>query len=159
MVTQKSAVLIRLDIVRNHLALGEADEALHNLGKAIADDPGEPELLALLQQPETALVLPAEGLRALQDRVRAARWGEEAAETLGPPLATPTMAQLLADQGHSEKALQVAEDVLRRDPEDRRARAVHSALTHAPETLSAQIEPLERWLARIRRRRQEDACA
>jgi tetratricopeptide (TPR) repeat protein len=158
-VTQKSAVLIRLDIVRNHLALGESEEALHNLGKAISDDPEEPELLALLEQPETALVLPAEGLKALKERVRASQCGDEAAESLGPPLATPTMAQLLADQGHSEKALQVAEDVLRRDPEDERARAVKSALRDASGACSARIEPLERWLAQIRRRRQEDACA
>jgi tetratricopeptide (TPR) repeat protein len=157
--TQKSPALIRLDIVRSHLALGEVDEALCNLEKVIACDPDEPELLALLEEPETARQLPPEALRELESRVPGPSWGGDAAERLGPPLATPTMAQLLAEQGHSEKALQVAEDVLRRDPQDERARAVHSALTDSSGARGARIEPLERWLAQIRRRRQGDACA
>jgi len=157
--TQKSPVLIRLDIVRNHLMLGEADEALQNLEKVIASDPDEPELLALLGEPETARVIPADALRELESRFHGPGRGADVAETLGPPLTTPTMAQLLAEQGHSEKALQVAEEVLRRDPEDERARAVHSALTDGSGARGARIKPLERWLAQIRRRRQGDACA
>ncbi len=158
--TQKSPVLIRLDIVRNHLALGEADLALRNLERAVAEDPEEPELLALLRAPETREALPQEVLQEFESQVRALTAREwDAEERLGPPLATPTLAQLLAEQGHSEQALQVAEDVLRRDPEDERAQAVHSALRHGPRGQGSRIEPLERWLAQIRRRRQGDACA
>ena len=38
------------------------------------------------------------------------------------------LAKLLADQGYSEKALRVAEDVLRKNPDDQRASAVRDRL-------------------------------
>ena len=47
------------------------------------------------------------------------------------PLATPTVARLLAEQGHPEKALAVADDVLRRNPGDARALAVRASLEQA----------------------------
>ena len=67
-----------------------------------------------------------------------------------PSLSTSTLAELLADQGHAEQALRVAEDVLRRDPEDTRAQAVRGRLQPKRSARERQIAELERWLANLR---------
>src|SRR4030095_847132 len=47
---------------------------------------------------------------------------------LPAPVATSTVARLLAEQGHPEKALAVADDVLRRSPSGARGRAGRASL-------------------------------
>jgi hypothetical protein len=82
------------------------------------------------------------------------------------PLATPTVARLLAEQGHPEQALLIAADVLRRNPDDARALAVRASLERpaAPErTPSGRngriVAELERWLGNLVRRKQGGAWA
>ena len=55
-------------------------------------------------------------------------------EELSDGIATLTLAELLADQGHSERALRVAEDALRRNPDDARAQALRDRLQPRDET-------------------------
>ena len=78
----------------------------------------------------------------------------DALEATSPSLSTSTLAELLARQGHEDRALLVAEDVLRRNPRDARALALkRRILEGAPVRREDRvIEELERWLARARRR-------
>jgi hypothetical protein len=65
------------------------------------------------------------------------------------------MAELFFEQGLRDKAMQVAEDVLRRNPGDQRARRLLSRLSGPTQAPDPRIAVLERWLARARRRRVE----
>jgi hypothetical protein len=71
------------------------------------------------------------------------------------PLATSTMAELFFEQGLHDKAMQVAEDVLRRNPEDERARRLLARLSEPTPAPDPRVAVLERWLSRVRRRRAE----
>ncbi len=75
----------------------------------------------------------------------------------GPALATPTMAELLEQQGHAEKALEVAERALARNPGEARALAVRNRLSPSPSPHERQIAVLETWLGYYRARARGEA--
>src|SRR5262249_11169657 len=92
----------------------------------------------------------------------------EARENAHPPapLETPTLAKSRADQGHPEKALAVADNLLRRNPGDARALAVKESLvtaaprqSHTKNSHKRTVAELERWLANLARRKQGGAFA
>lgn len=169
--TEKSATEIRLDLARGHRALGEHDEAVACLERcASADESGE------LHEFATGYVndLHERGHRASAERLARllAAWDEAARQSElddsdddvtraigGPALATPTLAALLADQGHTARALAVAEDALRLRPGDPRARALAEGLRAAqPEAFQdpgSCVSELERWLKNARQRAAE----
>lgn len=158
---ERNASEIRLDLARGHWALGEHDDAIFCLERVAQDDPSTPNLLELAESflaelaggTEQALltdrlnelcrhVMEAEGKRAPEERSN---------------LATSTLAELLERQGHAERALAVAEDVLRRDPADERAREVRGRLLAQadpapPDGRREQLAELERWLDNLRTR-------
>ena len=69
-----------------------------------------------------------------------------------PPLATSTVAELLADQGNFEQAVHVADDVLRRNPSDARAQAVRNLVESKAHPQADAIAALESWLRTIEQR-------
>jgi len=156
---------MRLELARMQWALGERADAVSTLEKGTAtadpesllgDVDGYLEELEAGDAPDLAARLA--GLRA--KAVEALEAHEAAA--LPAPHVTPTVAQLLADQGHPDRALAVAEDVLRRNPADLRALAVREAITKPgkPRREHARtISELERWLGNLARRKQGGALA
>ncbi len=151
----------RVQIARGHWSLGESEEALAALDRAIAENASHPPLREFLD----AIALEvgddplAERLRALRAKLETGGRAPSAeagpASDGMPSLSTSTLAELLADQGHAEQALRVAEDVLRRDPEDTRAQAVRGRLQPKRSARERQIAELERWLANLRGSRRE----
>jgi hypothetical protein len=149
----------RLELARGHWSLGECDEAVLCLERLAAADPGAEGLAALLQELREDLAVTPD---ALSERIDALVRRLPPAEPIAPapesPLATGTLAGLLAEQGHGAAALEVAEGVLRARPDDQRALAVREQV-HGVRTRRA-LERLERWLGeieRIRRRREAQA--
>lgn len=85
----------------------------------------------------------------------------------GPVLSTPTLAELYFDQGFSDKAIQMYEELLEREPQNERARArlieIKALSRHVAEaapadpraerrlTLERKIARLEQMLAAVRR--------
>jgi tetratricopeptide (TPR) repeat protein len=158
---------MRLELARAHWALGERAEAVTALERGV-QQPFDPEALlslvdAFLEELEAGdavdLAARLAGLRARAVELLEARDNAD----LPAPLASPTLVKLLADQGHAEKALAVADDLLRRNPADVRALAVRDAITakpvRAPNTHARTIAILERWLANLARRKQGGAFA
>jgi tetratricopeptide (TPR) repeat protein len=175
--TKQDATRIRVELARGHWQLGERPEAVACLERAASQAPLHDGLLPLV---ETCLEdLEAGGTEELALRLAALRaqimdaQDAHSAEAMPAPLATPTVARLLAEQGHPEKALAVADDVLRRHPGDERALAVRASL--APPTppptpptpptrphLSSNarvIAELERWLGKLAQRKHGGAWA
>lgn len=150
----KSRILIRMELAEGHWSLGEHDEALHCLRRAIDIEPDEPglgELVErLLSEAKQGAANPevASALAGLRDRLHAA--SPQPAKT-GFAVATPTMAVLLDQQGHREHALGVAEEVLARTPGDARALAVRNRLRADPPPGDRELLVLERWLHYFRR--------
>src|SRR5262245_40794544 len=98
---------LRLSIARGYWALGEHDDALSALERGAEEDPGCDSLR------EFASSLEADGLQgAILERLtavresllRVARGGDDG-ELSVPRISTPTLAELLAQQGHADKAL------------------------------------------------------
>jgi tetratricopeptide (TPR) repeat protein len=158
---------MRLELARAHWALGERAEAVTALERGV-QQPFDPEALlslvdAFLEELEAGdavdLAARLAGLRARAVEQLEARDNAD----LPTPLASPTLVKLLAEQGHAEKALAVADDLLRRNPADVRALAVRDAITakpaRAPKTHARTIAMLERWLANLARRKQGGAFA
>ena len=158
---------MRLKLARMHWALGERAEAVSALER-LAAKLGDPDsLLALVD----ACLEELEGGDAVDLAARLAGLRARALEALEArdnadlpaPLASPTLAKLLADQGHNDKALAVTDDLLRRNPADARALAVREAITAKParpvKTHERTIAELERWLANLARRKQGGAFA
>jgi tetratricopeptide (TPR) repeat protein len=164
------ATRIRVDLARGHWQLGERAEAIACLERAAASLPLHDGLLALV---ESCLEdLEAGGAEELALRLAAVRaqildaLDEHSAEEMPAPLATSTVARLLAEQGHPEKALAVAADVLRRNPGDARALAVRASLEKTRPARRSQsgsnarvVAELERWLANLGRRNHGGAWA
>jgi len=101
-------------------------------------------------------------LAGLRARTVEALERRDANADLPAPLATPTMVRLLADQGHADKALAVADDLLRRNPGDVRVLAARESITARPARRSSHartIAELERWLANLASRKQGGAFA
>jgi tetratricopeptide (TPR) repeat protein len=166
-VSDKDPAKLRLELARMHWALGERAESVAALERAAKQPAVEPEpLLALvdacLEELEAGdavdLAAKLAGLRARMVEAMEARDNAD----LPAPLATPTLARLLADQGHADKALAVADDLLRRNPGDVRALAVKESITAGPARRGRHgrtIAELERWLANLARRKQGGAFA
>src|SRR5882672_1368984 len=110
---------MRLELARVHWALGERVEAIGALERAAAQMADPDALLALvdgcLEELEAGdaadLAARLAGLRAHAVELVEARDNAD----LPAPLETPTLAKLLADQGHAEKALAVTDNLLRRN--------------------------------------------
>jgi tetratricopeptide (TPR) repeat protein len=173
----------RLRLVEDHWSLGEDEEALRCLERAIDEDPNDPgiaEQVRLLRASAESDHHPVE-IRERLDEVAARVFGseeegepepvpvetpeepdedfpvemaEEEEEGL-PAVATSTVAELLADQGLHEKARQVANEVLERSPSDERARTLLRKLSGDEAREGNPIQALERWLTQVRRVRRE----
>lgn len=158
----KDPAKLRLELARMHWALGERSEAVGVLERC-AREQVDPEVLldtidGCLEELEAGdtpdLAARLAKLRASTVEAYEARENAD----LPAPLETPTLAKLLADQGHPEKALAVADNLLRRNPADARALAVRESLTVAPRPTRTNrhartIAELERWLANLARRK------
>lgn len=164
------ATRVRVDLARGHWQLGERADAVLCLERAAAVSPLYDGLLSFV---ETCLEdLEAGGAEDLAVRLAALRAcileavdAYESAD-LPAPVATSTVARLLAEQGHPEKALAVADDVLRRNPSDERALAVRASLEKprpaerpARGSSARLIAELERWLENLSQRNHGGARA
>ena len=156
----KSSIRIRLTLAEGHWTLGEHDQAIDSLRRAFEAEPDEAAVGALvdrfLEEAEERLALPA--LRAALEAMKKRREPEPVSVVdPGPALATSTMAELLEQQGHTRKALEVAERALARNPGEARALAVRNRLrpTLAPD--ERRIRVLKGWLDYFRRRTREGA--
>ncbi|MFI5314941.1 MAG: hypothetical protein ACHQ6T_04520 [Myxococcota bacterium] len=158
---------MRLELARMHWALGERAEAVSALER-VAQKLADPDALlalvdACLEELEAGdavdLAARLAGLRARAIEKLEARDNAD----LPTPLASPTLAKLLADQGHDDKALAVTDNLLRRNPADARALALREEISAKParprKTHARAIAELERWLANLARRKQGDAFA
>ena len=155
----------RLELAAGHWELGEHPEAVVALERAASEDPRSERIGALAEGWLREL---DPGFEAeLRERLHALCVAVRADGDL-PPVATSTMAELLAEQGHVDQAQRVADEVLRRNPTDERALAVRRRLQLTPPipTASGAVNPgrvnritseLERWLANLERRRFEGA--
>ncbi len=151
---ERSPSEIRMDLARGHWALNEHDDAIFCLERIVEEDPATANLLELADSFMGELA--GRSYQALLvDRLDTLR--RRAIESQGPPpaessnLATSTLAELLEGQGHRERALEVAKDVLGRNPDDERARALRGRLLaqaepEAPSPRQQQLAELERWL-------------
>jgi tetratricopeptide (TPR) repeat protein len=161
----KDATQLRLELARGHWQLGERLEAVVCLERAFDGGASAEALLSLVDAGLDEIEGAGEDeLAARLGRLRArlAPIEEPDEPTLVPaPLATSTLAKLLADQGHAEKALAVADQVLRRNANDERALAVRAQLARPKPSGSAgggndsRVRELSRWLANLARRRRE----
>jgi len=168
--TKQDATRIRVDLARGHWQLAERAEAIACLERAAAASPLHEGLLLLV---ESCLEdLESGGAEELALRLAALRaqildaQDEHSAEAMPAPLSTSTVAKLYAEQGHPEKALAVADDVLRRNPGDARALAVRASIA-APlpprrsrsSSNARVVAELERWLANLTQRKHGGAWA
>jgi hypothetical protein len=148
---------IRLDLARGHWALAEHEEALTSLERLADAEPAAEGLAGLVDQ----LLAEAEaggGVdREVARRLAALRRELPRSGTVvppdGSPLATETLARLLADQGHAGPAVAVAQQVLRARPDSPGARRIVEGAS------GGAIDRLERWLERIRRHASGEARA
>ncbi len=145
---------IRLKIARLHWELQEYDEALSCLERAVNGAPVPDQLRSELEE----CLAKADDVGAsplLVARIRRAMAAEDplAVRDFEPssPLATPTLARLLAKQGHADKALAVTTSLLEQNPEDERALAVKAELSTGFARDQNMIDELSRWLANARR--------
>ncbi|MFQ5698671.1 MAG: tetratricopeptide repeat protein [Myxococcota bacterium] len=159
----RNAFEIRLELAQGHWDIGEYEEALLCLERALSDargGPQDPRLAELASALAGGLTWRAGDAASSALRARLDRVVTQASEveSLSSPLATPTLAGLLLEQGHPQQARRVAEEALRRRPEDPRARAVWTRLAQEEAATSGRprrqrtIEELERWLVRLRAR-------
>ncbi len=150
---------IRLDLARGHWALREHDDAIFCLERCADVSPEHPQLAELAeifreeleQKPGKSLLL--ERLYELQARLQPEKEeSPNAPAGVGPALATPTLASLLAGQGHADQALEVVEGALKKNPEDERALAVREQLQPSAALNAERVAELERWLHNLRGR-------
>ncbi len=156
----KSPIRLRLTLAEGHWTLGEHDQAIDSLRRAFEAEPDEAALGALvdrfLKEAEESMAPPA--LRAALEAMKRHREPEPVSVVdPGPALATSTMAELLEQQGHTRKALEVAERALARNPGQARALAVRNRLSPTPAPDEQRIGVLEGWLDYFRRRAREEA--
>ncbi len=155
----KSPIRIRLTLAEGHWTLGEHDQAIDSLRRAFEAEPDEAAIGALvdrfLEEAEQSMAPPA--IRTALDAMKKHREPEPLSLVdPGPALATSTMAELLEQQGHTRKALEVAERALARNPGEARALAVRNRLSPTPAPDDRQIGVLEGWLDYFRRRAREE---
>lgn len=154
----------RLQIARLHWELGEHGDALECLERAVDECLPSPELrarlasfLAELAVHETSPQI-GEQLRQVLEQLDPPENAREEPEPVSS-IATPTLARLLAEQGHADKALAVAARLLEQNPADERALAVKARLAGESGSNEKVIDELSRWLGNARRRRQGRAEA
>ena len=155
---------IRLMLAKGHWALGEYDQALACVEASFEETGDVAQVSELLQIFQDGV---SEGPANPEAQSKLDQWFEQFNETSAPGepsavlgsavLATPTMAQLMADQGHHDEAAEIAEDVLRRNPADEQAMAVLDEISGSSrhDDNLALIAELERWLANVRIRRSQ----
>ena len=151
----KSSIRIRLTLAEGHWTLGEHDQAIESLRLAVEAEPDEATIEALVDRLLGEVdegSAPSTLRAALEGMKKRAEPVSTPAVDPGPALATPTMAELLEQQGHPEKALDVAERALARYPGDGRALAVKNRLSPGPRPHERQIAVLESWLDYLRQR-------
>ena len=149
---------IRLELARGHWSLGEFEDAVISLERRALEGAVDEAVLDLAHRFLDDLGgLEAEG--SLADRLRrlVGQTSPEVLDPVGalpsPTLTTATMAEVLAGQGHKDQALEIAKNVLRRNPDDSRAKAVEGNLTGTGAAADPWLlQELERWLANARRR-------
>lgn len=153
----------RLELAAGHWELGEHPEAVVALERAVSEEPRSERIAALA---EGWLQELDPGCEAdLRERLHALCVAARADGDL-PPVATSTVAELLAEQGHVDQAQRVADEVLRRNPTDERALTVRRRLrpVEPVQTAPTGVDPgraerisseLERWLGNLERRRFE----
>jgi tetratricopeptide (TPR) repeat protein len=104
---------------RRAIAEGRLEDAERDLLQVLELDDSEPRALALLGRVARSL---GQGERALDLYEQALESQDLMAAAAEPaPLATPTLAELYAEQGHAGAAAQVYRDLLAARPEDERA--------------------------------------
>ncbi len=148
---------IRLELARLHWELGEYGEAVKCLERAVLDGPVEsvlrPRLKAYLSEAAESKVAPD-----IVDRIKVAlaKVDSSTEQDFKPssPIATPTLARLLADQGHADKALAVTTGLLEQNPDDERALAVRAEISESTASKRKLVDELSSWLENARRRRQ-----
>ena len=162
---ERSPSEIRMDLARGHWALNEHDDAIFCLERIVEEDPATANLLELADSFMGELAgLSHQAL--LVDRLD--NLCHRVIESQGPPpakssnLATSTLAELLERQGHRGRALEVAEDVLARNPDNERARSVRGRLLaqaepEAPSSHQQRLAELERWLENLSQRPRQTA--
>ncbi len=167
--TSKSNLELRIELAEGHWELGEYDDALLCIERAVHAEADLGTVFAVVGKlleaaGENDLPQPiVEKLGQLHDRL-APELEDDSAMIVDAveeiPVATSTMAELLEQQGHRGRALQVAAEVLRRNANDDRALAVQARLeteserapTHeVAETATQQIVALEAFLDRVKR--------
>ena len=152
---------LRLQVAQGHFALGEFDEAFAALSRGLDEAPDYPPIAEFVQTiegepPDARLAEQLAGLRARVAPVPSVEIElDQEVDDAIPTLSSSTLAELLAQQGHARKALRVAEEVLRRNPEDERARAVRERLRAPRRERERWIAELERWLGAAKSRRQQ----
>lgn len=156
---------IRLQVAQGHWTLGEQAEALAALDRAAREDPTSQALLDWIDaiRDEVREGPVARYVEALQAQLLPTFRAVEAPESVRGEAAdlprrdelpaTPTLAELLADQGHRDRALQVTDDVLRDNPANERALAVRARLQARSPAGDRTLRTLERWLANLERRK------
>lgn len=159
---RRDAIELRIELARGHWELEERAEAVACLERLAGQAPSHAALAECVERFCADPAVRADaglGRRLAELRERVAVRAPEAAEPGPSSLATSTLAELLAEQGHTRRALEVAEEVLRRNPDDARARAVRrrAAGSDAPSgpRVEAHIERLQLWLRRLKRRSRE----
>ncbi len=162
---------IRLQVAQGHWALGEQAEALAALDRAAREDPTSQGLLDWIDtiRNEVREGPVASYVEALQEQLLPTFRAVESPESASSEAAdfphrddlpaTPTLAELLADQGHRDRALQVTDDVLRDNPANERALAVRARLQVRPHAGDETLRTLERWLANLERRQPREVDA
>ncbi len=149
---------LRTAIAKGYWELGEHDDALIALERATEED-GECETLREFVAGLDADALSghlAERLAAVRETLMPSATGlDDAGDGAAPRLSTLTLAELLAEQGHADKALRVAEEVVRRNPDNERARAVRARLRAPRRERERWIAELERWLRSAQARRDQ----
>ena len=166
--SEKDPAKLRLELARMHWALGERAEAVAALERGIKQPGADLDAAlalvdACLEELEAGDAVDlAARLAGLRARTVEALERRDGNADLPAPLASPTLARLLADQGHADKALAVADNLLRRNPGDARALAVKESITARPPRRSSHartIAELERWLQNLASRKQGGAFA
>jgi hypothetical protein len=179
--TANERVRIRLQVARGHWLLEEREEAVACLERVAEPGVRGLEVVVLAEQlreaspPDSAIAArlgelvrrfePASPLQPPSAPLPQPQ--SELQPQLEPlpsparvsPLASPTLAVLLAEQGQAREARAVTEQLLQRDPSDPRALALREQISAAGTRRRAAIARLERWLGAIRRNAQGDAWA
>ena len=139
----RDSLALRLELARGHWTLGEHHEAAACLERAVKMDPTSlalAELLDAFTADPVADIGAHERLMGVRAMVEKAVEEGEAEVALGAGMETPTMAELLASQGHVARATEVCEAILTREPENTRVRALLDRMGVVPAPTSPEAE-------------------